>query len=556
MSAVASISSPSVTSREATWLVLIALWVTFVFYGAVAAPVPGVNEPHYLTKSLHFWQPQWCEKDFFLASPNAHTVFFATFGSLTQFVSFEQSAWIGRIIASLLLAWGWQRGLAPLFFTTWAPLWTAWLYLGIASIGNLSGEWLVGGIEGKVPCYALLLAALGEVLRNRPMMAATWAGVAVSFHPVVGLWGVLAYALSRFVNAWKSRLTARRLARTSIIESGELAEKASQAAGSASIRLGIRDRLLPSLLFCILALPGLIPVVLLLTEKVPAETRYAATYLQVYFRLAHHLDPMLIPIRSYICYGILLGLWSLSFLWSGRTNSRRLFDQIVLWSVVFAAAGIVIGYGPRPPKLMWMFAERMQLLKFYPFRLADVLLPVAFASAIVSVLERTLLNFRIDKAFNLRSSPAIAVMCSIFVASLFRASSITEVNRYSGEDRADWLDACSWINQNLPANALVQSPTNGWAFKWFARRAEYVAFKDCPQDAQGIVEWNSRLNFLQKWFEEKFADEKYSVDELRELQNLTGITHLLTDRLGPMDVEPIYRNKTFKVYDLENLDRP
>lgn len=547
--------SAAVAQRDSSWAVLIALWITFLVYGAVAAPVPGVNEPHYLAKSLHYWKPQWCEQDFFLTSPNAHTVFFTTFGSLTQWGSFEQAAWAGRIMAMLLLAWGWQRGLSPLFFNRLAPLWSAWIYLALAACGNFSGEWLVGGIEGKVPCYALLLAALGEVLRHRPLLAATWAGLAVSFHPVVGLWGVLAYWLSQLVQWWVSRIHLRRLARIANTDTGrEPAQPqpiTDQPGNPTHLFVSV---MVPWVLFFILALPGLIPVVRLLAEQVPPEVRYAATYLQVYFRLAHHLDPMLFPMRSYVCYGIMLVLWLLSFRWSGRTNSRRLFDLIVLWSVIFAATGIVIGLGPRPPRLMWMFAERMQLLKFYPFRLADVLLPVAWATTLVSVLERTLLNGEFRGVRGWRASPAALAMIAILVAALMRSSSIAETNRYSGEDRADWLDVCGWIDGNLPADALVQSPTNGWAFKWFARRAEYVAFKDCPQDAHGIVEWNRRLNFLQKWFEDKYADEKYSAEELRELRRLTGLTHLLTDRLGPLELDPVYRNSTFQVYDLRQLD--
>ena len=82
-----------------------------------------------------------------------------------------------------------------------------------------------------------------------------------------------------------------------------------------------------------------------------------------------------------------------------------------------------------------------------------------------------------------------------------------------------------------------------------------MAFKDCPQDAAGIVEWNRRLNFLQQWFEQKYADEFYSANELKDLRRQTGLTHLLTDRLGPLELEPIYRNATFQVYDLRILER-
>ena len=200
--------------RERNWPILLAVWASFLLFGAIAAPVPGVNEPHYLSKSRHYWQPKWCERDFFLASPNAHSVFYATIGGLTQFGSFDQAAWAGRAISNFVLAWGWTQAFSLLFFTRWGPLWTAWLYLALAACGNFSGEWLVGGVEGKVLCYGFLLAALGEVLQHRPILAAMWAGLAVSFHPVVGLWGVLAFVLSQGIqHVWETKRLRRRQAR-------------------------------------------------------------------------------------------------------------------------------------------------------------------------------------------------------------------------------------------------------------------------------------------------------------------------------------------------------
>ena len=312
--------------------------------------------------------------------------------------------------------------------------------------------------------------------------------------------------------------------------------------------------LLPCVILILLALPGLIPVFQLLTESVASETRRAATYIQVYYRLAHHLDPMLFPRRSYVCYALLMVVWLSSCLWGGTTNVKRRLDHVVFWSLIFALAGILIGWGPRPPIKMPFYDQRMTLLKFYPFRLADVLLPVAVAVSLVSVLERTAFKTNPSRTWGALSSPPLWILTVVFIAGLWRAHATKETNRYSLEDRADWLDVCAWIDIDLPSDALVQTPTNGWAFKWFARRAEYVAYKDCPQDDVGIVEWNRRLNFLQKWFEKNYADEFYSADELKSLRRETGLTHLLTDRLGPLELEPIYRNSTFQVYDLSSLD--
>ena len=57
---------------------------------------------------------------------------------------------------------------------------------------------------------------------------------------------------------------------------------------------------------------------------------------------------------------------------------------------------------------------------------------------------------------------------------------------------------------------------------------------------------------LESW--NGIADQLYSAEELRGLRQQTGLTHLLTDRLGPLELEPIYRNQTFQVYDLQSLD--
>ena len=64
------------------------------------------------------------------------------------------------------------------------------------------------------------------------------------------------------------------------------------------------------------------------------------------------------------------------------------------------------------------------------------------------------------------------------------------------------------------------------------------------------------LNFLKEWYEDHYDDQFYSREELQELHHETGITHILTDRLGPLELKPIYQNSVFKVYDLKSLDRP
>lgn len=518
---------------------MLAVWCTFFLYSAVAAPVPAVNEPHYLCKAKHYWQPDWCAPDFFLQSTNAHTVFYATIGSLTQWFTLAQTAWIGRVLAILVLALGWCSLLSLFSQCRWFPLHVGWLFLAFQACGNFSGEWLVGGVEGKVFSYGLLFGALGQIERGRTILAGALTGLAIAFHPVIGLWGLMACAGACFVG-WVIR------------KKGEAASLVKPMNPS----IGCRRVLLASLMLVLFALPGLMPVFSLLMESVPKQTKSAAAYIQVYYRLAHHLDPMVFLPRAYACYAALLVGWQIAA-WLRRRqlstvltpshsadNVARRFDRIVAFAVLFAIAGLIVGWGPRPAEKMAFYFERAQLLKFYPFRLADVLLPMVVSIGIARWIA-------------VRGPVAVRVAgyLVLFAVTLLRANSNVEINKYSGELRTEWIDACRWIDQHLPADALVQSPPNSWAFKWFAGRAEYVAFKDCPQDSVGIVEWNRRLAFLKRWFEVHYDDNFYSADELRDLRAQTKITHILTDHLGPLDLEPVFRNQAFQVYDLTSLDR-
>src|SRR3990172_7256102 len=81
------------------------LLIVLVFFAVAGDPVPHNNEPHYLCRLKHFWNPAWCAGDLFLESPDAHTVFVWSFGWVTKWVSLSATAWVGRVLAWTLLAW-------------------------------------------------------------------------------------------------------------------------------------------------------------------------------------------------------------------------------------------------------------------------------------------------------------------------------------------------------------------------------------------------------------------------------------------------------------------
>ncbi len=68
----------------------------FALHGAW--PVPDVNEAHYLSKAKHYWNPEWCQNDFFVNTADAHQVFDWSFGWVSLFFPLVAVDWFGRLL--------------------------------------------------------------------------------------------------------------------------------------------------------------------------------------------------------------------------------------------------------------------------------------------------------------------------------------------------------------------------------------------------------------------------------------------------------------------------
>lgn len=56
-----------------------------------------------------------------------------------------------------------------------------------------------------------------------------------------------------------------------------------------------------------------------------------------------------------------------------------------------------------------------------------------------------------------------------------------------------WIDACEWVRDNTPKEAVFLVPRGCESFKWHAHRAEAGNWKEIPQDAKSIVKWNRKM---------------------------------------------------------------
>jgi hypothetical protein len=187
---------------------------------------------------------------------------------------------------------------------------------------------------------------------------------------------------------------------------------------------------------------------------------------------------------------------------------------------------------------------RASLLKFYPFRTFDALLPI-----IAGLLIARCVQAGTSMSSSLGATRKLVAM-TLFLglplapATMYRS---TTPPGYTADQYADWQAACVWIQAETPPDALILTPRESCAFKWMAERAEYVCYKDCPQDAAGILEWNRRLWWLHHWTLNSSMDGVYDNSDLQTLRKDTNCDFIVTRILGPFDARPVWKGQHWQV---------
>lgn len=501
----------------------------FMLYAGQIAP--DVNESHYLTKAKHFWNPNWCPGDIFLGSSFSHWLFYVSTGWLTMFVSLEAYAWIGRLATWTLLAFAWQRLSFKLIPTYGMAFVTAVFFLVLNDKFHMAGEWVVGGFEAKVLAYAFVLFALERSILRRWPQAWFLLGIACAFHVLVGGWAMLAMIASWVVCEVRLR----------------------------NLSLQIKKQLPWLAIAFAISCIGIMPPLLTEIGSDP-NLKAEANRIYVSSRITHHLRYGSFPILHIARFALVTSAWLLL----ARSLSR--------WSIakpiqVFCFASLVISFGG----LMLSGLEELSgaagdtsrgLLRFYWFRLSDFAVPMAMAissGAVVTQWVRT--NSRAEhRFFGLFFVVLILMAAGIMIfekntdprpiADQRSLPNYENDIQRTIETQANWKKVCLWIRENTPADSQFITPVNQQTFKWFAHRAEVASWKDVPQDAEAMIEWNRRISDLyepQKRFDAgllAFSDEElFRLSELYDADYLVLPQRNLDMAFEPTRLKQVYPQK-------------
>jgi hypothetical protein len=522
-----------ITHRSRLWQTLLEVLLIFaVFFLHGAYPVPDSNEAHYLAKAKHYWNPAWCAGDFFLESADAHQVFYWTFGWLTLWLTLEQTAWVGRVLTWLLLAWSWQCLSTAAVPRPWLSVLTAAVFVGLNENAHMAGEWVVGGIEAKGFAYALVFFALASIVRGRWRMAWLLLGAATAFHVLVGGWSMIAAAVA-WVAIGKERPHLRAM--------------------------------LPAVLVAAaLALPSLY-LGLALTSATDAETIAEANRIYVFERLPHHLVAFGLAPGFLTRHLLLHALWLLFVTLVPATGPGV---RSIRWFVGTTIAVCWIGLG-----LNLVLRERPEwlapVMRYYWFRSSDAFVAVGVAIALASLLTELWRQRRRVASAWLGAAALLVTIDTVnqFAHLPFRVPGIHETTVTPRVDKNvpydDWVATCEWFVENTEPYDTVLTPRSAATFKWRTGRPEVATWKDVPQDARSIVEWWNRMDTLHatgdadpRWFK---SFSELGVARLREAMEQYGALYVivpLREDIEPLAVEPLYENKSFSVYRRGQLDGP
>nr|WP_256372978.1 GtrA family protein [Pseudoruegeria sp. HB172150] len=378
------------------------------------------------------------------------------------------------------------------------------LILGLAAYFGgrqmlIGGEWLFGGVEGKVLAYAAVFFALGLALRGRYMPAVMLAALAAYFHFLVGgFWGLALLALGRLQGrSW-------------------------------------RDLVPPFALFVLLLLPlaGLLVQERLLAEK-PDLTGlpFGPEVIYAVYRNPHHLAPYASPewfAANWRPGLIWAGLMAMTLLMLIRiVPERRVAMSWVAGLNIYIVAAFVIA---------WLDRHTHALAPFYLFRpmsLTTLLTLMLGTQALIAPLPAT--------GQRLFAAAAVAVFAVLSVPAALTAAR----EAFTEPDLAEELDdeeraLVDWLRTETPGDAVLlfdiwpqqyvrRASVAFFGLERLTERPLMVMFKFVPTGTTGLVRWYRLI----QWREEVFAGDcdavlKEPVDYLitRELpaEGLTACT--------------------------------
>ncbi len=290
-----------------------------------------------------------------------------------------------------------------------------------------------------------------------------------------------------------------------------------------------------------------------------------ANLIQLYERLPHHLLPMQYSpyhvIRHLLQWPVLLVLWRIT----PPTDGDRRLRWFVAASMSLAVVGLALGVvALSVDHHSQVAATCAAILRFYWFRLGDIMVPVAGAIVWLQFFS----NLTIER-------PSMARWCLVGLLAVSLVdlaiqwkhvpglSPLQSARVPRGENPAtygDWREVGRWANEHTPPGTLFLTPRSSSTFKWYSGRDEVITWKDMPQDAVLFVQWRQRIHDAfdlsdngshPQWCQ---SLSQIGLPRLQKLATDYGAQFAVVELvpgLPRLPIEPEYENASFAVYQID-----
>lgn len=490
----------------------------------------SANEVDVLPLAKQFANPNWMPGDWYLNQPASYRFLFqSVFGWIAAQWGFLATSIVGRLLCYGLVASGLVSIARKLNLSLALLLLAISLFLAKQSVA--ADEWLVTALEAKSLAYGFVLLAINLMLAGRYLSMALLFGIATSFHVLVGGWAFLT-ALGWLALKPNSRLQGLR-------------------------RFGL-------ILLCYLvgSVFALQAIAQQLFSPSPTTT-IPPSFIYVFLRLPHHLDPFAWSSKAGIAIALYLSVFAFSVWRLQQQRSTSYTAQMGLAEfTLISFIPFVLGLAIAP------FDSEGKFLQYYPFRFGDVMLPLGTALLLACAIQQQLIGSgrRILMLASVLILSAIVIVQSInFKEQLFDLEQFPSVQQ---EVSAEWKDLCAWVNRNTVKGEIVLVPPDAFfaTFTWLTERSTVVNFKLLPQTKTGIVDWYQRLDDLSnhsvlqqainkrtpKGWELSLAINaaylKLTTPQVEALMTQYNANHLVTEIAHQLALPVVYRNREYIVY--------
>ena len=488
------------------------------------------NELDILPSIRQFVEHAWLPNDWYLNLNTSYRALFGfLFGPLVSWLGFENGAYVGRLIAYLLVAISLYYFFRALQIRPLFGILVLMIFLNHQSL--VAGEWMVGGLETKTIAYAMVFLSLSFFLRKRYIWGFVFAGAALSFHVLIGIYALFCLGVAFLLNAaWRTEW--RLYARNSWP----------------------------------LPITGFFGVWAVVDQLLPQKGLDTGLAWRIYveFLVPQHVLPKAWSVWNGNPWAAILAFATVFFLlmyFLSHSKMTRFVAAFSLGSVFLFLVGLVINA-----------LGKIALLRFYWFRFPDVMVPFMGAVLIALFLSeyaglRIPRNTLIEKFQSglqtvLRLAPAFiaAFLILILVQQTVRVRSSYVASRHPNPPAI--LTSLEWISRNTPKQALFLADPSQADFYVYAQRAELVSWKSAPQSAAELLEWYKRIkacngnaDLINRGYnsEQEIHDNFYKLDQtqIQQMADQYGINYYLGLADQKLSYARVYSDATYAVYRIK-----